>query len=392
MSNDSTTQSVRVSAVPKPKVRVGFNYPWAWNKYGLYFGGGSPPGSDPHMDKWIDSLKKNLDTLRACHIDLVRIFLLCNLANFGGSTTRSGVTPLSFDWSYTLPPSLHPNFIKHLTDMLQAFKDAKMQVLPSLVDFGAIVKLFDPTYTLWGRLWGDRKPSGCTNRYEIITDQTKGDAFLNMVLAPFLAASKPYKDQIFAWEVMNEPSWATGNSIRWKYGQRAIPKADLVGFLTRAVAMIDGFVDQGKPVFTSTVGHRFASDLSDFPTGTLRQFHYYPVAGPGDGDLPLHSETKAILGEFAAGIPDPSDLWEPHTLWPEIAAPAQRSGEDIRILLRLNLIQEKGYRVALIWPAPGQPESNDERTPDLLKLSQVYQNGILQYLPDPPKFPPDPPE
>src|SRR5579859_7638179 len=52
--------SVFATSVPRVKVHVGYNYPWAWNKSGLYFGGGSPPRSNKAMMGWVETLKPNL--------------------------------------------------------------------------------------------------------------------------------------------------------------------------------------------------------------------------------------------------------------------------------------------------------------------------------------------
>jgi hypothetical protein len=359
------------TAVPRTKVRVGYNYPWAWEKYGLYFGGGAPPGSDPVLDAWVDTLKINLPILRNdLGITLVRIFLMCNLANVGGSVTQSGD-----DWFTDLPLSLDPKFTDHLTKMLQAFKDNEMQVIPSFVDFGAMLRLKKLTVNGIG--------SGCTNRYQLMTDRTKGDNFLDRVLDPLLFAAQPFKDQVFAWELMNEPSWCTSTSLKSDYDQVALRPADVRSFLVRAVRKVDSLVGaDGEPVFKSTVGHRYASDMSLYPTGAIRQFHYYPTVGGsftsdfglGDGDLPSFQESGgAILGEFAAG--GPSD-WK-HTEWPEIPGFVQRAGADIRMLTRLQLLESKGYGVALIWPdrhAPDPPGPTDT-----LRLSPACQKGVKMY-------------
>ncbi len=358
MGNDTI-----VTAVPRRKTRVGYNYPWPWDKYGIYFGGGSPPGSDPLMEKWIDTLRTNLTLLRDdMGITLVRVFLFCNLANVG-SVAISGSTRWSFDWSYALPAALDAKFVEHLQKMLGVFRDLKMQVIPSLIDFLAVLKAFDLGKT------------GCTARYEILTNPAKREQFLDLTLDPFLAASKPFKDQILAWEVINEPSWSTAS---WFIPtQTALPKSVVKSFLSHAVRRIDNFRgDDGKALFKSTVGHRYASDMNLYDTGTLPQFHYYPTTAldiGGDGDLPKCADVKnAILGEFGAG--GPAD-WK-HTEWPEIPSFAQRAGGDIRVLLRLQLIEAKGYDVALLWPdmngAPAGPT-------DPLKLSAACQKGVRTY-------------
>jgi hypothetical protein len=120
--------------------------------------------------------------------------------------------------------------------------------------------------------------------------------------------------------------------------------------------------------------------MSKWPTGAVRQYHYYPslagLLGLEDGNLKTCSETGgAILGEFDAG--GPAD-WK-HTLWPEIPRAAQQAGGDIRVCMRLQLVESKGYKVALIWPDQHAPEGGGEGPKDTLKLSRDCQNGVKQY-------------
>jgi hypothetical protein len=55
------SQTISVTAVPGQRISVGINYPWAWNKYGGYFGSGvSAPGANPEFDAWLPNLDQNL--------------------------------------------------------------------------------------------------------------------------------------------------------------------------------------------------------------------------------------------------------------------------------------------------------------------------------------------
>jgi hypothetical protein len=354
------------TAVPIPKIRVGYNYPWAWEKEGVYFGGGNPPGSNATMGKWVDTLRENLVKLKQdTKMDLVRIFLMGNMANFG-SVVSTGA-PGTIAWTLTLPPSLHPNFLAELTDMLSAFRDAKMQVIPSLLNYEAVLKLA----TL-----GD----GCTGRYEIVTDAVKQNAFFEMVLEPMLKASVPFKEQIFAWEIINEPYWASSYPFHYKshLGQESLSTSDVASFLSNALRRI-----AAHGVFDSTVGHRWVSDLSGFPTGTIRQFHWYPTTlgrqtfgVAGDGYLPDHSGTNAIIGEFPAGPPSDTD----HIWWPDIIPDEGRSSVEMRVWRRLLHIEANGYRVALIWPDRTDPHGGTEWAHDTLKLSPEACRGVKNYL------------
>ena len=76
--------------------------------------------------------------------------------------------------------------------MLRIFKSNGMQILPSLIDFGA----FYPTGS-----------GGGSGRTSILTSQRQ--IYLESMLKPMLAVSqeKGLEDTVFAWEVVNEPMW-----------------------------------------------------------------------------------------------------------------------------------------------------------------------------------------
>ncbi len=342
------------------KVEVGFNYPWAWNKYGLYFGAGNPPGSDAALDGWTAALAGNLGLLRErLGIEKVRIFLLCSAVNLG-TATRTGCR-----WTYDAPRALHPRFTEHLVRMLKAFHDCKMQVIPSLLDFGAFLS----------------KPSW-ESRRAIAADPGEGARFMDTVLEPLLDASEgEYRNSIYAWEVMNEPVWATADirACAARMSDRPLARRDMRAFLGGALARIE------RRGFPSTVGHRFAGDLSRFPTGSIRQFHYYPNRGLlglyAERALPPFRETQAILGEFASElVPPASRLGVP---WPEIERGAQEETAS-RVAARLQLIEEKGYRLTFVWPDLDGTKLPDGTAAhpggdDPLKLSAGAQEGIRRY-------------
>src|SRR5688500_13895763 len=67
-------------------MKVGFNYPWAFNKMGLYFG---PHPDERWMDRWLSFFKENLIELKRLGIEVVRIWLLCNGTNSGPRPTKA---------------------------------------------------------------------------------------------------------------------------------------------------------------------------------------------------------------------------------------------------------------------------------------------------------------
>ena len=150
------------------RMRVGINYPWGFNKYGLYFGphwrdGESP--REPELDGWLQAYADNTRRWKQeLGVSVVRIFLLCNLQNLGSAPHGS----------WRLPARLDARFIDHLCRMLELAKSASIQLMPSLVDFG-----------IGSPLTGERREG----RTSIITREETRAAFFELVLSPFLQAS-----------------------------------------------------------------------------------------------------------------------------------------------------------------------------------------------------------
>lgn len=345
---------------------VGVNYPVPWNVYGIYLGSGNPPGSCPGMDVWPKNLERNLITLRdELGVQVVRVFLLGNAANYGSVSEGRTI----------LPDVLNPRVGRQLEAMLEAFVQTRMLVIPSLIDF----KAFGTCKLLAGT--SRARTNGCTDRHDIVNDAVTRHRFFDQVLRAFLAISKPFRSAVYAWEVQNEPIWNVSelsptsvvtNLQRAGVGRTKVRRAAMRTFLQEAIDIIERF--DVEPRFSATVGHRFVRDLERFPTGQLRQFHYYPLNVFGiplvDGTLPDAASSRAFLGEVAAGAHgDP---------WPElVGADGQSAGTRIRVRERLRLAQHKGYPLTLLWPdADGQ---NPFPGPDPLKFTLAAQEGIKDF-------------
>ena len=363
---------------------VGLNYPHPWNVYGIYLGSGNPAGSQPGMDVWITNLKSNLRVLRDdLGIRVVRIFLLGNAANYGSIVPGPVVRDVTTTGRLTLPVALHPKVSNQLTEMFHAFDAADMLCIPSLIDF----KAFGRRVVLTP---GPRAvTNGCTNRHDIANDATIRRAFFDQVLRPFLALSQPFRRAVYAWEVQNEPIWnvaslsATTLASPFQLdvaGGATIRNATMKTFLQEAIDIIEGF--PVEPRYHASVGHRFKADLASLPTGRARQFHYYPVqvsvnvprVGPrtlvvADRNLPTFEETRAFLGEIAAGPRHGSP-------WPELRG-ADTEGTRVRVFERLKHARSKGYPLTLLWPDvdPGAAFPG----PDPIKLSADAQDGIKDF-------------
>lgn len=363
---------------------LGLNYPHPWNVYGIYLGSGNPPGSQPGMDDWITNLSSNLKFLRDdLGIQIVRIFLLGNAANYGSVTPGPVVKDVTITGRMVLPAALHPKVSAQLTAMFQAFHAADMACIPSLIDFKA-----------FGRrvvLRPGRPPltNGCTNRHDIANDASIRRAFFDQVLRPFLALARPFRSVVYAWEVQNEPIWnvaslsATTMASPFQLdvaGGATVRRATMGTFLQEAIDIIETF--PVEPSYRATVGHRFKADLAHLPTGSARQFHYYPVQvsvnvprfGPrtlvvADRRLPTFEETRAFLGEIAAGPREGSP-------WPELNG-ADTGDTRTRVFERLKLARSKGYELTLLWPDV-EPRAVFPG-PDPIKLSAAAQEGIKDF-------------
>lgn len=312
-------------------MRVGCNYPWPWNAYGTFFGNAG-------LASWTSGLDDNLGRLSELGVSVVRIFLVGNAWMYGRLE----------DGAFT-PSDPGPAGPEQLEQMLAAFKRRGMVAIPSLLDFKALM--------------GPAGSKGYGGRGAIASDPAVRDRFFEVVLEPLLRASECYRDAVYAWEVMNEPVWCTINPFaKVSY---AIPT-----FLEGAIARVTAHG------FASTVGHRFARDLDRLPTGSVRQFHYYPQRGLRawlpftEQPLADQKSTRAILGEFATRVDGSQG-----DLWPELAPDVQRDPRRA-VFERLRIAEARGYDLALVWPdLEGVPFGS----PDTLKLSAGVQDGIRDY-------------
>lgn len=353
-------------AAAATRMSVGLNYPWAFNKYGLYFG---PHPVEPWMDRWLEFFKKNLIEIDDLGLRVVRIFLLCAGENYGKlPSDKSGF--------FSPPRHIDPKFLDDLGKMLAIVRDSGtgIQLIPSLVDF----KFFGPTYGNSG------------SRQVIARDAAVRDVFFDSLLDPFLEVGKRYSKQIYAWEVVNEPYWnCCFISPPIYHGPlNILPRLPLVRaramreFLEAALRRIEA------AGFESTVGHRFYSDLNRWPGGTKPQFHYYAKRFLWFGDpnpIPDCSETGgAFVGEIDAGL----GFGKP---WPELG------GLDLdpqrRVPERLSLLERKGYKLALLWPenewtGPANTARWDQDLEDPLKLTDDAKAGIRRFTKRAPLSPP----
>ncbi len=326
-------------------MRVGVNYMWGYDKYGYYFGPhwryGEGP-REPWMDGWLVDFENNLvEWKRELRVDVVRIFLLCNLQNFGN---------VGDDGRWVPPATIDDRYFEQFQRMLDIGVKTGVQLIPSLLDFG----IGEP------KIHHER-------RCRVITEPGLREEFFEQVLVSLLrlANQERYRPSIYAFEIMNEPSWLTGHF--WpRPGSLPRPMMPRVSrdalseFLKQGVALV------ARYSLPSTVGHRFYSDLWRYPTGSIPQFHYYPHPLNRDPRrLPWCRE--AFVGEFAAGIEGRP--------WRNLAH-RDRPGPREKVCERLRALEQLGYRLALIWPDLPCQGSGPGHDP---KLSGEAKAGIREY-------------
>lgn len=395
-------------------MRVGFNYPMSYNRFGADI------GPNPHCDlkQWLsdkkltssgqiakvppaplfDQLRRNLDNLRKMKIEVVRFFLLANGFNWEGAgpSLRGGTnSPLPYhDWAFSPYLKTDLRFPYHFEQLLKSFREAGLQIIPSLISF---------EFTGNSRT-RDEKGLAPGGRADCIKDPSKRQVFLSTMLNDLLVVSQKYKEQIYAWEVINEPYWcyspigplskvsdetakAYPDTFVGLARRPEVTEDEMNTFIGEAIELINS---KGLP---STVGHRFFQDLTSrsnldwqgirppasflYYAGSLPQFHYYakPTFGLGDpyqikdtGLFQAKAELggkKPFLGEFDSAL---NKFGKP---WPELQGGSDSTYE------RLKVIEGAGCELALIWPDQGDPPSGSK--PDPLKLAQVTREGIVKF-------------
>jgi len=344
-----------ITAVGVSRTIVGLNYAWAFNKYGLYFG---PHPKEPWMDDWIECFDDNLQMMKEqLGVRLVRIFLLCNGQNLG-QIDGSG------KWMFKpARDPAYPIFLEHLKKMFEVLRKNQFKVIPSLIDF----RIGAPEF---------RKEE----RYRIVTDPKLRQTFLDRIVTPFVGLGAAYHDVLYAWEVMNEPSWL--NTMIGPAPEIApwpATELDTYAFLRTALERIK----QVDPTVKTTVGHRYYGDLKKYPKGDIPQFHFYPSRiGPLMGELDelpdlreLRSfESKPILGEIGTNT-------EHGGPWSELNGRDWGNPRE-RVYERLQAANRKGYEVVLLWPECAWDEITEDsegKKVDHLKFSAEAQQGIKDF-------------
>jgi hypothetical protein len=373
-----------MSDVAVPPMKVGFNYAWSHDLYGQNFGPVFFPPPADGLPMWRKTLPSHLIEFKAMGLSVIRWFIMMNGLTYGRglvvdaagriqdielptdrTTADLSAGKLAHKWEFNPPDALHATFIEHFKLMLQMVRDSRtgLQLIPSLIDFPFLA------------VPPDRKRSAGGGRQDVALDATKRNKFFDTVLEPLVQASVPFKDQIFAWEVMNEPSWLIrpGPPFGPVVSDSRMNEAVLRTFLQEALDRIEAHPEFAQK---STVGHRFINDFTKLPTGKLPQFHYYAKTTVAEDPtvIPTHATTKAFVGEFSPefnGNLLDRIRSDPGASWPEMNdrdRPAQHT-----VTRRLQLLADKGYPLAMVWPNTGGGATNR------IKLDPVAQGSLERY-------------
>jgi hypothetical protein len=309
-------------------MKIGINYPW--EDYGWDFG--DPP------EEWVPAssraawrqekrqrMGETLAELAQLGLASVRWFLLGDGTNYGLGEEAPRL--VEGQWHFDPLPPEHPYHAQLLDDfrfLLETCRSNGLTLLPSLIDFQ------------WA--WPGEIPAGSRSivkrgRGQLLTDPHRRERFFAAVLDPLLDLSFEYREQIVAWELINEPEWVVrppGYQFwRWRR-QRTIPKQRMREFLGAGLQRI---AEYRGGVFPSTVGFALSRSVQEWSGigGTLDQFHYYPQSGER---LPVGLES-AVVGEVATAAD-----FRP---WPELDAQS--------IPNRLHLLASRGFPAAYLWSA-----------------------------------------
>lgn len=374
-------QTVTAAAAPPtpmlpPKLTVGINYPWPGNNYGYWIGPHIWDTRYPPVTlDWPTRMPINLESCYDAGARVVRLFLLCNGNNYGKPKSW-GKTKPAWDtdgktfcdyksnnyYEFDPPDPLDPQFasdFKQALDIFQALKQKGklLQLIPVFIDF---------SFGEYGKV-------------AIFFDQNKQTKFLDKTFDPLLNVSKPYKDQIYAWEVMNEPTWMIRKispPLSYTNVMPIIDEESMKKFLKAAIKKIE---DAG---FASTVGHRYLSDLNTLPAGSKPQFHYYGkyVLGDDTRSFPNHTGAPdAFVGEIDSSPTGHGALWS--DCQKGITGPKRDDDPANCVFERLAVVARKGYGLALLWPNQSamtdQPHFTKAGLEGLKRFTTgLYPNGI----------------
>jgi hypothetical protein len=253
---------------------VGANLPWI--NYGGDFGANAwrPAGG---LHTRFDDLKRALDRAASTGVGRIRWFMLCD--------GRAGIR-FAPDGA---PVGLDESFHADVDAALAAADERGIEIMFVLLDF----------------LWcGPRREVGGVQlggRLDVLRNDAHRGALLERVLTPILARYGR-SPQIFAWDIINEPEWATcGLGAR----RRACVRLDAMQeFVRDAAALVHRHTEQ--PVTVGSASAHWLETWRDLGLD-FYQAHWYdhlerraPLSRPV---RELGLDRPVLLGEFPSRLP-----------------------------------------------------------------------------------------
>jgi len=287
------------TTIPENNFIKGVNLPWI--NYGYDLGAKTSFNFHIGYSSDLETLYERLDTRKG---DYVRLFLFCDL--------RLGI---NFDTTGS-PTDFMDKVYEDMRALLNAAKDLNIKLLPTLFDYGIADGVTHEGHYQVGE------------HAELISEWRKKQALLGLFNEFFEEFAS--NTSIYAWDIINEPEYATAVSI-----------SDMQGF----VADFANLIHSKAPDATVTVGSRDRNDLVRYWTDVgldLYQYHYYDRF-EGEIQLDFPAEQLELDKPVLAGELEPTSI------------------ED-----KLNTLNGNSYAGGLFWEDQGD-FTIDEQQYNVLK-------------------------
>lgn len=371
-------------------MEVGFNYPWTSNDP-ITIGPNIHEKGKPHAWEATGSLlDKNLATLRAAGVTVVRMWLLAHGVNYDGTVHYYTGSNDARRWTFEPPSWLNSKFIEDLELMLSKFQKAEMRMIPVLLDFG----FFDEAEA-WSRQYftSGTTPTNLNfgrGRRAVAEDPQYRATFVEGTIKPLCASIAKYAKIVLAVDIVNEPYWCVSPITGSLFGA-AVQQNPFTALLQDCVRTVHA---AGLP---STIGHRYYRDITNVfssVTVTRPQFHYYAHSFSPDA-LPILNGltgTRPFLGEFGCITKGELDALEHDAQkrgdknvlgqvsglrltqdpWPALQR-SHKGDTPYNVLAdRLDWLADFGYELAVVWPNAILPDPvRDDLKIDKLRLAQI---------------------
>ncbi len=327
---------------------IGASYPWV--TCGHDFGPRPPAWSGARPTDWA-RVGAELAELSSLGISVVRYWILGGGINYPVGRRPSEIAsrvpftePYASRWDWArgrafrfVPrevPPLPRAFLEDFARLLDACRAAGVRLLPSLLSFEMLLPIVEQT--------GGVESGG---RGAFALDPSLRPRFLDATLEPLLEASEPYRDALFAWEVMNEPDWPA----------LAAPER---GPLAPPLALCDFLLDGARRIarrgFLATIGFCNARPSWLLPSARAGLSR---LAASGRYLPQRHCDAREDLGmrlpPASRSAVEPCLLGELPTAqarrWADPELLATEHDPDRYLEARVALAKERGYAGALLW-------------------------------------------